>query len=72
MRILWTMAIRKGYTMIYINRKDDFGNLETVDQFNQGRKYAKEMLKEYRLSDPSARYYISQRPCKDWLVEVTQ
>jgi hypothetical protein len=21
--------------MIYINRKDDFGNLETVDEFNQ-------------------------------------
>ena len=58
--------------MIYINRKDNFGNFETVDQFNQERKYAKEMLKEYRLSDPGARYYISQRPCKDWLVEVTQ
>ena len=59
--------------MIYINRKDNLGNLETVDQFNQGRKYAKEMLKEYRLSDPSARYYISQRPCKDWQLEaVTQ
>ena len=52
--------------MIYINRKDDFGNLETVEEFNEGRKYAKEMLKEYRLSDPSAYYYISQRPCKEW------
>ena len=40
--------------MIYINRKDDFGNLETIDQFNQGRKYVKEMLKEYRLSDSGA------------------
>jgi len=59
--------------MIYINRKDDFGNLETVDQFNQGRKYAKEMLKEYRLSDSGAYYYISQRPCKNWKLEaVTQ
>ena len=53
--------------MTYINRIDDKGNLETVDQFNQGRRYAKEMLKEYRLSDPYAHYYISQRPCKAWL-----
>jgi len=52
--------------MIYINRKDDFGNLETVDEFNEGRKYANEMLKEYCLSDPSAYFYLSQRPCKDW------
>ena len=52
--------------MIYINRKDNFRNLETVDEFKEGRKYAKEMLKEYRLSDASAYYYMSQRPCKDW------
>jgi len=58
--------------MIYINRKDDFGNLETVDEFNQERKYAKEMLKEYRLSDPSAYYYMSQRPCKDWQLDEVQ
>ena len=58
--------------MIYINRKDDFGNLETVDEFGEGRKYAKEMLKEYRLSDSSAYYYMSQRPCKDWRVGEAQ
>lgn len=58
--------------MIYINRKDDFGNLETVDEFNQGRKYAKEMLKEYRLSDATAYYYMSQRPCKDWQLNEVQ
>ena len=52
--------------MIYINRKDNFRNLETVDEFKEGRKYAKEMLKEYRLSDASAYYYMSQRPCKNW------
>jgi hypothetical protein len=59
---------------IYINRKDDYGNLETVDEFSvndfKGRisflKYAKEMLKEYRLSDRSAHYYMSQKACKDW------
>ena len=52
--------------VIYINRKDSYGNFETVDQFNNGRKYAIEMLKEYRLGDPSGYYYISQRCCKDW------
>ena len=57
--------------MTYINRIDDKGNLETVDQFNQGRRYAKEMLKEYRLSDLSAYYYMSQKPCKAWQ-EVAQ
>jgi hypothetical protein len=24
------------------------------------------MLAEYRLSDPSASYYLSSRPCKGW------
>ena len=57
--------------MIYINRKDEYGNLETVDEFNEGYKYAKAMLKEYRLSDPSAYHYLSQRACKDWRQGVT-
>ena len=52
---------------IYINRKDCFGNFETVDEFSEGRKYAKEMLAEYRFSDRSAYYYMSQRPCRAWL-----
>ena len=52
--------------IFYINRKDTHGNFETVDEFNEGRKYANEMLQEYRLSDASAYYYISQRCCKDW------
>jgi len=55
---------------IYINRKDNYANIETVDEFAEGRKYAKEMLNEYRLSDPYAHYYISQRPCKDWLEDL--
>jgi hypothetical protein len=50
--------------MVYIQRRDKW-QLETVDEF-QTRKEAREMLKEYRLSDPSASYYISQRPCKHW------
>lgn len=50
--------------MKYIQRKGD-GYLETVDQF-KSFKEAREMIKEYRMSDPSAYYYISSRPCKDW------
>ena len=50
--------------MRYIQRKDQFG-LETVDEF-ETYKEAKEMLKEYQLSDYSAIYYISQRPCNNW------
>jgi hypothetical protein len=53
--------------MIYIQRKDKFG-LETVDEFETYRE-AKEMLVEYRLSDPSAHYYTSSRACKDWREE---
>jgi len=54
--------------MIYINRKDDYKNFETVDEF-EFRKEAIKMLKEYRLSDKSAYYYMSQRPCKNWQLE---
>ena len=50
--------------MHYIQRKDS-KYLETVDEFEKWKE-AKEALVEYRLSDPSARYYISSRPCKDW------
>jgi len=50
--------------MIYIQRKGD-GMLETVDEF-ETRKEVREMLKEYQISDYSAQYYLSQRPCNDW------
>jgi len=50
--------------MYYIQRKGQ-GQLETVDEFNT-RKEAREMLAEYRMSDTSATYYISSRPCNDW------
>lgn len=50
--------------MKYIQRKDSHG-LETVDEF-ESLKEAKVMLKEYRLSDSSAHYYISSRACKAW------
>lgn len=48
----------------YIQRKDG-RYLETVDEFTT-RKEARAMLAEYRMSDPSASYYLSSRPCKDW------
>lgn len=50
--------------MIYIQRRDQW-QLETVDEF-QTRKEARAALIEYRISDPAASYYISQRPCKHW------
>jgi len=49
---------------IYIQRLGQ-GQRETVDEF-ETRKEARAMLTEYRMSDPSARYYLSQRPCKNW------
>ena len=50
--------------MYYIQRKDS-RYLETVDEFDTFKE-AKKMLKEYRLSDLSAHYYISSRACKAW------
>jgi hypothetical protein len=48
----------------YIQRKDG-KQLETVDEFAT-RKEARAMAWEYRYSDPSAQYYVSTRPCKNW------
>ncbi|WP_158081225.1 hypothetical protein [Rhodoferax fermentans] len=50
--------------MVYIQRRGN-GYLETVDEF-ETMDEAKKMLGEYRLSDPSAEYYTSSRPCKGW------
>jgi hypothetical protein len=48
----------------YINRMDD-NNRETVDEFDSWQE-ANKMIKEYRLSDSSAVYYVSQRCCANW------
>jgi len=48
----------------YVQRADG-RNMETVDEF-ETRKEALAMLAEYRLGDPSARYYLSRRPCRGW------
>jgi hypothetical protein len=50
--------------MIYIQRKGN-GYLETVDEFTT-RKEARSMLAEYRMSDPTAVYYLSSRACAAW------
>lgn len=50
--------------MHYVQRKGN-GYLETVDEFEKWSE-AKKMVKEYRLADPYASYYLSQRACKDW------
>lgn len=50
--------------MVYIQRKDSNG-LETVDQFDTYQE-ARAMLKEYRISDSYASYYLSSRACKAW------
>ncbi len=52
--------------MNYIQMKSEqFKTLETVDEF-ETYKEAKKMLQEYRMSDPTALFYISSRACKDW------
>lgn len=50
--------------MIYIQRKDA-QHLETVDEVDN-RREARRLLSEYRLADPYAHYYLSQRACRAW------
>lgn len=49
---------------VYIQRRGT-GYLETVDEFDTVKE-AREMLREYRISDTSAHFYTSSRPCKGW------
>ena len=58
------IAPRKGKPLHYIQRADG-RNLETVDEFTT-REEARAMLAEYRMADPSAAFYISNRACKGW------
>ena len=55
--------------IIYINTKTSQG-IETVDEFDyntlKDRTYAKEMLKNYRLSDRTSSYYFSQKCTNLW------
>jgi len=60
------MSIKGLQTLgtIYIQRKGD-GYLETVDEAATNKE-ARYLLTEYRVSDPSAVYYRSQRACAGW------
>ena len=52
--------------MPYINYKfSDAIGTETIDE-TETRKEAKYLVSEYRYSDPSGNYWISQKPCKAW------
>ena len=53
--------------MYYIQRRGD-GQLETVDEFTDFSE-AKKVVREYRISDASAEYYLSTRACKAWREE---
>jgi len=50
--------------MIYIQRRISY-QLETVDEFLT-LKEARAALIEYRISDRTATYYLSRRPCNHW------
>ena len=50
--------------MNYINTKH-YGETETVDEATT-YKEARELLKEYTMSDPSHDFWISSRSTKDW------
>lgn len=65
MRVLQKYSSKKGYEMTYYIQRKDGKDLETVDEF-ETYKEAKAMVKEYRLSDSAADYYISSRCCKHW------
>jgi hypothetical protein len=49
---------------LYIQRRGD-GYLETVDEAETYRE-AMHLVAEYRMSDYSASYYVSQRACANW------
>jgi hypothetical protein len=50
--------------MTYIQRRGN-GYLETVDEF-ETRKEARTMLREYKMADTAADYYLSSRACREW------
>lgn len=55
--------------MQYVQRFGQ-GYRETVDEFTTNRE-ARKMLAEYQMSDRSARYYLSSRPCNNWKEDQT-
>ena len=51
--------------MYYIQMKNRFSGLETVDEFPTYREACK-MVREYRMADNQSDYYISSRACHEW------
>jgi len=55
--------------VIYVNTRSNYG-VETVDEFPYNNKaertYAREMCREYNISDSSHYYYLSSRCTKEW------
>jgi hypothetical protein len=49
----------------YYIQRNDGQTRETVDQF-ETQAEARAMLTEYQMSDRTAQFYISRRPCKAW------
>lgn len=50
---------------IYVNAKYN-RETETVDEFDN-MKEAREMLREYRMSSPGTKFWLSQRATKEWM-----
>jgi hypothetical protein len=48
----------------YINRFGQ-GQRETVNEYTSRKDAALDAI-NYHISDPSARYWVSSRPCKNW------
>jgi hypothetical protein len=49
----------------YIQRRDSTMVVETIDECAT-TKEAYNLAREYNLSDPTARHYVSKKPCKAW------
>ena len=58
------------HPMIYIQRKDLGGNLETIEVLDSSTPELEiqKLIREYRQSDSSSWYYISQQPCNTWRI----
>jgi len=49
----------------YIQRREDPRTVETIDEFEDSKE-AYRVAREYNLSDPTARHYVTRVACKAW------